>query len=624
MAYDESSIRVLKGLEAVRERPGMYIGDTGVRGFHHLLWEILDNSVDEALAGHASDITVELMEDSAKVSDNGRGVPFGPHPDSGKPTAEIIFTTLHAGGKFDASAYKSAGGLHGVGSSVVNALSSSLSLEIYRDGKKYTQSFSRGAPKKPKVVKGSGKGTIVQFTPDPTIFGGAEFDHETVKERLKTKAYLTPGVSFTLVAGGGTETFKFDGGLKDLLGEMSQDLELVVEEPFSFKNDDLEVALGWSTETDDFAVLSFANGIPTRDGGTHQLGLQAVVVDSVRGWMSTNGLLPAKPKIEAQDVREGAIGAIHAFVHNPQFQGQTKDRLNNPEIRGYVQSALKVALENWLNKHPKQSKALASRVVDAAKARTSARAAREKVVRKRLTTTSPLPGKLADCSSQDPHETELFIVEGDSAGGSAKQGRDRRTQAVLPLRGKVINAIRTSAKKVLDNAEVKDLVEAMGAGFGSRFNAQRLRYGKIILLMDADVDGSHITTLMLALIYTYMRPLIDEGYVYLAVPPLYRIAVRGQVFWAKDDTDLQRVLGTFSKKMRASAEISRFKGLGEMPAKMLAETTMNPATRTLLQVQVEPGLEVLTDITFNDLMGPDTEMRTPYIETYEPSKELDL
>jgi DNA gyrase subunit B len=487
---------------------------------------------------------------------------------------------------------------------------------VIRDGKRYTQSFERGVAKKPKIVNGpkTKHGTTVTFTPDPQIFGKKlRFNMDTIRERIRTKAYLTPGVAFTLNG----EVFKFNGGLVDLLGDQLEagDLVAVTEFPFSLEEDGLQVALTWTEDprSSDELVHAFANGIPTRDGGTHISGLKAGVSEAVKEWMVEAKLWPKRPAMEAQDIREGLAGAIHVFVQNPQFQGQTKDRLNNPEVKGTVRSVVRKGLLDWLRSNSKQSQALAQRVIDAAKARTASRAARDQVRRKTVTKTLALPGKLADCSSSELEETELFLVEGDSAGGSAKQGRNRVNQAVLALRGKVINSIRENPKRVSANAEIKDLIDAVGTGMGRQFDMEGLRYGKVILLMDADVDGHHISTLVLAFLYEYMRPLIDAGRVYLAQPPLYRINSGSESFWAADDAERDDFIRSLPKKRRGSVEISYFKGLGEMPPKVLFETTMDPSTRRLLRVSIPDGKEVETAVILNDLLGSDSEMRVAYM-----------
>lgn len=629
MSYDADSIDVLEGLEAVRERPGMYIGSTDEVGFHHLLWEILDNAIDEAMNGHADVISVEVdpKTSMATVIDNGRGIPFDMHPKAKRPAAEVIFTTLHAGGKFGSGAYKNAGGLHGVGSSVVNALSSELHIEIYRDDKRYTQTFKRGKALKPKTMRGrkGAHGTRIDFVPDAKIFGVQNFDLDLIRQRIKTKAYLTPGV--TLKFNG--DSYCFEGGLLDFLAEQleTEDLSLVTDFPFHIDDGEIQVALTWTDDPRSMGdlVASFANGIPTRDGGTHLKGLKAGVSEAVRVWMQENKLWPKKPSVEAQDIREGVCGAIHVLVEDPQFQGQTKDRLNNPEVQKTVRSAVYSAISDWLIQNSQQAKTLAQRIIEAARARTAARAARVQVRRKSITRRVTLPGKLADCSLSDVEKTELFVVEGDSAGGSAKQGRDRSCQAILPLRGKVINAVRESPARVAKNQEIKDLVEAIGTGMGSAFDLQGLRYGKIILLMDADVDGHHISTLLLAFFYQHMRPLIDEGRVFLAQPPLYRVVAGKHTAWISSDDELESFLGKLSQRQRAVAEISYFKGLGEMPPKTLYETTMDPESRRLLRVRIPVGKEVEAAVVLNDLMGKDTEKRLPYmLQASAQAERLDL
>lgn len=623
MAYGEKEIVVLKGLEGVRRRPGMYIGDTGLDGYHHLLWEILDNAVDEALNGHADEIHVLLQKDgSVSISDNGRGIPFSIHATEKVPAVQVILTNLHSGAKFGGGAYKTAGGLHGVGSTVVNALSAWLHVQIARGGQLYDQMYRKGVPQPPKITRASkaAHGTTVKFKPDPAIFGNAEFDYERILSRVKVKAYLVPGVKFCL----NNDCFQFEDGLRDLVEEASTLGELGrVAGPFYLRGERAQLALLWTDSADsiDKLGMSFANGIPTRDGGVHLNAVKSLLVESVRAWMTANGGLPKN--LEPSDFREGVMAAIHVFVDDPQFQGQTKDRLNNPEAKAIVYEEVKALFEKWLTTNPKQSAAIAQRVIDAANARSAIRSARTQIKRKAVLGRTPLPGKLADCSSPDRDLTELFIVEGDSAGGSAKQGRDRTRQAVLPLRGKVINAVREDPKRVFANQEIKDLVECLGTGVGTSFDISKLRYGKIILLMDADVDGRHISVLLLSFLFTHMRELIEAGKVFLAVPPLYRVELGSRTTWATDDASLRKMMAKVPKRIKAQARITYFKGLGEMPAKTLFETTMDPRSRKLQKVEIPQEYEVLTRIIVEDLMGKDTAARVPYIENYT-ARETDL
>ena len=621
--YDASSIEVLEGLDPVRKRPGMYIGGTGKDGFHHLLWELLDNAVDEAMNGHATRIEVQVEnapQPVAMVMDNGRGIPFDKHK-GGRPAVEVIFTTLHAGGKFGGGGYKVAGGLHGVGSSVVCALSSQLDVTIWRDGSAYQQTFRRGTPEQPRYSKPKDPkrhGTSVTYTPDEEVFGRQEFDIDFVRERVRAKAYLTPGATFVL----NEEEFCYRGGLADFLAsKMTEEgMTPVTEFPFVISNADLQVALTWTTDTRmaDELVFGFANGIPTPDGGTHLLGLKTTVSEVVREYIRENGLAPKRPQIEAEDVREGLVGAIHVFVESPQFQGQTKDRLNNPEVRGQVSSEIRRVLQEWLHQNQNQAKRLAERVVEAARARTASRAAVVAVRRKSVVHHLTLPGKLADCSSDILELTEVFIVEGDSAGGSAKQGRDREFQAILPVRGKVLNTMEVSWKKIESNQQLADVIQALGCGVGPEFDITRLRYGKVILLMDADSDGHHIATLLLAFFYKAMPGLIRAGKVFLACPPLYRIEVGQETVWARDDAEKAALLAGLPKKVRETAQVSYFKGLGEMPPEMLFSTTMNPKTRQLLRVEIPDGSELATAAVLQDLLGGDVEMRLPHIQNADP------
>jgi len=630
--YSAEAIQVLEGLEPVRKRPGMYIGGTGKTGLHHLLWEIVDNAVDEASNGFASSIDVVLHKDgsSVTVTDNGRGIPVEVHPVKKIPTLELILTTLHAGGKFDDSNYITSGGLHGVGASVVNALSEELIATVKRNGNTYRQSFSRGAPDGPiRVVgqNGRGSGTSIYFKPDQEIFEDVRFDSEVIAEQLEVKTFLNGAlrITFTDEAAGVRHEFHHEGGIAEYLehviaGEKTRQIhpEAFVLQQRTLENGyRVEVALQWTELTTDH-VRSYVNGIPTVDGGTHETGFKDGVARAVRAYMENHGVGEKKLEVTADDIREGLVGIINLFVVDPQFQGQTKEKLNNPEARSIVTGAFRLELEQFLNEHPSTADAIAARIVQAAKARLASRAASREARRKTAVSHRlNLPGKLADCSSTNPHESELFIVEGDSAGGSAKQGRDRRTQAVLPLRGKVLNAEQASKKKLLDNRELSDIVQALGCGMGDQLELKNLRYHKIILLMDADSDGHHIATLLLTFLYRYLRPLIDGGFVYLAQPPLYRIDVGKETHWALDDEQKDAVIRKASSgKRSAKAEVQRFKGLGEMMPATLKETTLNPVTRRLLKISIPDQDRVATDNLISDLMGKNAGARYDFIMSH--------
>ena len=634
-SYTADSITVLEGLEAVRRRPSMYIGGVDKAGLHHLLWEVVDNSIDEVMNGHASRIVVTLGTDgrTISVSDNGRGIPVDHIAKTGKSALEVIFTTLHAGGKFDNDAYKVAGGLHGVGASVVNALSKSLTAEVRRDGWTYSQSYRRGKPLG-GVERGEparGTGTTVTYTPDPEIFRDQAYDATLIAERLDVKTYLNKGlvIQFVDEKAKSTTEFRHDGGVADFLAAIHEARKDQRVSPQSFvleRDDDdfrLNVALGWTEATDE-EIRSFVNTIPTRDGGTHEQGLRKAIGDAVRKFMNTHDLIKKGMEIKEEDIREGLTAVLSICIHEPQFQGQTKDRLNNTEVRSLVDSTVRPALESFLLKNKTIGDAVANRVMQAARAREASRAAASQVRRKTaISNRLNLPGKLADCDSSNPEESEIFIVEGDSAGGSAKQGRDRDIQAILPLRGKVLNAEQAGKAKVLDNKELTDLVSALGCGMDDQYDAARLRYGKIVILSDADSDGHHIATLLMTFFYRHMPSLYTEGRIYLACPPLYKISHGQDTQWASDEDQKARILAKLPKN--AKPIITRFKGLGEMPSKLLFETTLDPARRRLLRVVVPDDDRPYTESTVSDLMGKEPEARFKFImaEAYT-AKDIDI
>ncbi len=616
--YSADQIQILEGLEAVRLRPGMYIGSTSERGLHHLVYEVVDNSIDEALAGFCTDINVTIEADnSITVSDNGRGIPVDMH-ESGKPAVEVVLTVLHAGGKFGDGGYKVSGGLHGVGVSVVNALSKSMEVEVRRDGKIYAITFARGETVSPLKVVGTATdtGTKVHFLPDDEIFTVTEFNFDTLKHRLRELAFLNSGITIKLVdkrPNGEEREFHFDGGIKSFVEHLNRKKEKINPQPIYFngRRDDavVEVAMQY-TDAYQENIFSYVNNINTEEGGMHLIGFRTALTKVANEFAKRHNLLKnSDGTLSGEDVREGLTAVISVKLHNPQFEGQTKTKLGNAEIRTLVSAVVNESLSEFFEENPALTKQILEKAVMAARAREAARKARELTRRKNALEISSLPGKLADCSVKDPDKAEIYIVEGDSAGGSAKQGRDRRFQAILPLRGKILNVEKARLDKIFANAEIRTMITAFGTGISDDFDISKRRYGKIIIMTDADVDGAHIRTLLLTFFYRYMKPLVERGHVFIAQPPLYQIRKGKEHWYTYSDEELSKKLDEVG---RDGATVQRYKGLGEMNPEQLWETTMDPLTRTMLRVEVQDAVEA--DELFTILMGDQVAPRRQFIE----------
>lgn len=631
--YSAESIQVLEGLEAVRKRPAMYIGDIGVKGLHHLVYEVVDNSIDEALAGYCNNIEVKILKDnSISVKDNGRGIPVDIHPKEGRSALEVVMTVLHAGGKFDKDTYKVSGGLHGVGVSCVNALSSYLKAEVHRDGKIYVQEYAQGKPLTSVREIGTTdyRGTIVTFKPDESIFTTTEYNYETLAARMRELAYLNKGVKITLIderiqnekGNPKTEVFYSEGGLKEFVLYLDQNREPLIEEPIYCETDKygmpVEIALTYNNSFNE-NVHSYVNNINTHEGGTHLAGFRRGLTRTLKKYAEDSGMLQKlKFDISGDDFREGLTAVISVKVAEPQFEGQTKTKLGNNEVMGVVDQAVGEMLTNYLEEHPREARNIINKVILAAQARHAARKAREMVQRKNVLTGTGLPGKLADCSEKDAEKCEIFLVEGDSAGGTAKQGRDRNFQAILPLRGKILNVEKAMQHKIFENEEIKNIYTALGVKIGTSederaLDLSGLRYHKIIIMCDADVDGSHITTLIMTFFFRYMKEIIEQGFLYIATPPLYLVKKEKEqrYCWNEKERD-QAIQELKGKGKESSVTVQRYKGLGEMNAEQLWETTMNPLTRTLRKVTIESAAEA--DHTFSMLMGEDVPQRRQFIE----------
>ena len=635
MSYEAQNITVLEGLEAVRKRPGMYIGTTSERGLHHLVWEIVDNSVDEALAGYCNKIDVKILPDNIiEVVDNGRGIPTDIHPKYGKSALEIVLTVLHAGGKFENDNYKVSGGLHGVGVSVVNALSEWLEVEVRKEGNVYYQKYHRGKPEEDVKIIGSCEanehGTIVRFKADGDIFETLVYNYFTLSNRLKELAYLNRGLTIILSdlrkEEKKEEIYKFDGGILDFLNEIVKEEATIIDKPFyvSAEQDNVGVDVTFTyTTSQNEVIYSFVNNINTHEGGTHVQGFRTALTKVINDVGKAQGLLKDKDgKLMGNDIREGVVAIVSTKIPQPQFEGQTKGKLGNSEVSGIVNSIVSSSLKIFLEDNPAITKIVVEKILNSKKAREAAQKARELVLRKSVLEVGSLPGKLADCTSKKAEECEIFIVEGDSAGGSAKQGRDRYNQAILPLRGKIINVEKAGLHKSLESSEIRAMVTAFGTSIGDTFDISKLRYGKIILMTDADVDGAHIRTLILTFLYRYMRELINEGNIYIACPPLYKVSSGKQIIYAYNDLELKNVLVQMNQDNKKYT-IQRYKGLGEMNPEQLWETTMNPDGRLLLKVSVDNAREA--DMLFDKLMGDKVEPRREFIEEHaEYVKNIDI
>lgn len=640
--YSASNIQVLEGLEAVRKRPAMYIGDVGVKGLHHLVWEVVDNSIDEALGGYCDEIAVSILEgNSIRVEDNGRGIPTDMHEKEKRSALEVVMTVLHAGGKFDKNTYKVSGGLHGVGVSCVNALSEMLHVTVFREGKVFEQEYERGHPKYSVRVVGESKkrGTTVEFLPDKQIFQVSDYNYETVATRLRELAFLNPKIRITLTdyrekdenGNPKHEEFYSEGGLREFVAYIDSTREKLIPDPIYIENDKsefpIQVAMGYNTSFSE-NLVSYVNNINTHEGGTHVAGFRRALTRTLKAYADKSGLLEkVKIDISGDDFREGLTAVISVKVAEPQFEGQTKTKLGNSEVMGAVDQAVGEVLQYFLEEHPREAKLIVNKVILAAQARHAARKAREMVQRKNVLTGTGLPGKLADCSSADPSICEIYLVEGDSAGGSAKQGRDRNFQAILPLRGKILNVEKAQEHRIYDNEEIKNMITALGVSFGTpeddkALNLNKLRYHKVIIMTDADVDGSHIRTLILTFFFRYMRDLIENGYVYIAIPPLYLVkkGKEERYCWTEEEREL--IVKELGGGKDDSVGVQRYKGLGEMNPEQLWSTTMDPSKRSLKQVSIESAAEA--DHLFSMLMGDEVAPRREFIEKNAKYARVDV